>query len=57
MCKEYEDYKTLTRQAAAALKRGEADYARELLEARNYPSFLPLVEGSCARVPQVTRPE
>ena len=37
MCKAYEDYSTVTKQVAAALARGELDYAQELLVGRVYP--------------------
>jgi len=37
MCRKYEEYKAVTKQIAAALVRGEFDYAQELLASRPYP--------------------
>jgi len=33
----YKDYETLTKQAAAAARRGEFEYAKELLKGREFP--------------------
>lgn len=53
MCKQYEDYSTITKQVAAALARGEFDYAQELLAGRTYPaqesSFVRIFSGLADR--------
>lgn len=37
MCKQYDDYQALTKQAAAAKMRGEHDYSLVLLRMRAFP--------------------
>ena len=42
MCKQYDDYAKLTKQAAAAKMRGEYDYSLELLRMRELPDSISL---------------